>query len=475
MARSSAFSTLTKSIFSINDFLYLLQLQEYYNLRYFLDLPEFFWRRDLQQRQKLEVTSRIKLTKYATIGLMVLFAVIVTLLSINSGLRNFIFLIIPTTILIFALIPLWVGIVNLLLTPVYSYSHNRRRKLAAQKVAQNKDMQIIAIAGSFGKTTTKNFIEQLIKHSFRIQMIPGNINTPTGIATWINKNLADNTQILIVEMDTYNSGEIAASCKIAPPDIALLTTVGDQHLLRFGSRRNLALALLEIYRDAKSNAKRIVSQQLITELESLGVDYSQVLPAQSRVLIDLDQPLVYQQTQLQLTQTFSSSTKANLAHALKVAELLNIPVQFIQDSLQHLALPERRQSVVELFGFSVIDDSYNLSPTTARMGLAYAKQLATEQSKKLLVITAGIPELGIENLQANYDYGADLAASADQLVLLQSILISDITDGLAAHGYTQQSIISASRMSEAWELIQANFKPNEYLILMQPELNDLYY
>ncbi|MFY9463217.1 MAG: Mur ligase family protein, partial [Candidatus Sungiibacteriota bacterium] len=95
---------------------------------------------------------------------------------------------------------------------------------------------IIGITGSFGKTTTKEFVAHILAGTYRVQKTPDNINTFFGIVRWImaKSDLCDD-DILIVEMGAYHEGDIAAACRIVRPTIAVITGLNEAHLERFGS------------------------------------------------------------------------------------------------------------------------------------------------------------------------------------------------------------------------------------------------
>ena len=169
----------------------------------------------------------------------------------------------------------------------------------------------------------------------------------------------------------------------------------------------------------------------------------------------------------------SESNQDNLKLALLVAEDLQIPKTFVLDTVSKLEPPERRQQVKEMFGFTVLDDSYNISLNTAKAGLEQAWQLAKKQKKDLVVIFAGIPEADSQEQQANVEIAQHLAEKADYLVLLQSIFAPTIAKSLTKLGFS--NLYSAKSMAEAWQIIQQKFSPEKHLVLMQPELTDLYY
>ncbi len=389
-------------IFPFFDFLYLLQLEEYDTKRYLKLISRFFLKRGFQKRQKLVLTSRVRVTLALSVVLTILGSYLTIIFTV-------------------LLIPFWVALANIVLNPIYERIKHGIQKSAAKHFANKYNGKVIAVAGSFGKTTTKNYIYELVRYNFKTQMIPGNINTPTGIAAWILKNLNTTTEILIVEMDTYFIGEIKRSCAITPPDIAILTNVGDQHLERFGSKAKLKIALHEVFNYAKAGAIKI------------------------------------------------SDKESNLEYALAVAKALKIPKDIVDDTAKKLAKPDRRGNIIDLHGFETIDESYNISFTTAKFTLKNALLLAKQMKKKLIVVTAGIPELGRENKDANFEYGKILAESKAQVVLCKTVLHNEVLEGIS------QEVLLAEGMTDAWEIIKKNFSPKEYLVLMQPELGDNYY
>jgi UDP-N-acetylmuramoyl-tripeptide--D-alanyl-D-alanine ligase len=338
---------------------------------------------------------------------------------------------------------------------------------AAAAVREIRGLKIVAVAGSFGKTTTKNFIYQLVHYNYATQMIPGNINTPLGIAMWVNAYLKPGTQLLIVEMDAYARGEIAASATIAPADIAIITNIGDQHLERFGSRAELGIALREIFEGARTGAKLLCTAETAKKNGGTWSD-GRVLATVSRDALAI--------LTAETRKNFSASNQINLAFAIRTAQLLKIPRTFIVDACKKMELPDRRQKESEWHGYVAIDDSYNISLTTARAGIEAAAALAKRTGKKMLVVTAGIPELGPDEKNGNEKLGAAIAARADRAVILRSIFAADI-----AHGVRNATIVGNKKYVFFADLAAflakapAQFPSEQWVVLVQPELTDLYY
>lgn len=439
-----------------DDFLYLLQLEEYDSSRYAKLLPRFFFRRNLQVRDTLKNTKRIQQMRLTTVIIMVLSVALFLLFVIQYSFFIILFYLFTVSFLMLLLTPIIVLLTNLLMTPWYESLKSQKEKQAAQIISNLPELKIVAITGSYGKTTTKNVLFELLKSNYRVQFTPGNINTPTGIAQWIIDKLQPNTQIAIIEMDAYNRGEIARSCAITPPDIALITNFGDQHLERFGSHENLTLAYLEAFTQSKPSATLLLNR----------ADYQKAKQYQSTQQV-LDQPNLH----LFDISTASSAAKINIQNAKAIAECLHISPELIDRALTDIQLPDRRGDLKQIDGYTVIDRSYNISANTAKQGVLEASELAKSQAKDLVIITAGIPERGGDSDQVNKEYGQFVKQYTNYIIILQSIYAPSITAGIN----DPSKIKPASRMSEAIKISQSIGQPDQILILQQPELTDLSY
>jgi len=130
---------------------------------------------------------------------------------------------------------------------------------AKAKVAQLKNLKIVGITGSFGKTVTKEMLYQLLKKYFRVAQTLQNYNSAVGIAKAVLKEIKINTQVFIAEMGAYDKVEVKKSTDIVKPDISIITGIDNQHLTLFGSIDNIIKAKFEIIRNAKKNTKVILN------------------------------------------------------------------------------------------------------------------------------------------------------------------------------------------------------------------------
>lgn len=452
MASSNVFSRVLHSIFPLRDFLYVLQLEEYELPLYLRSAVKFWFRRNLERRDTLKWTSRARATGLGT--------VVIAIAACSA-----IAFVMPWWAAIIAVLlvfPLWVAVAHVLLLPLTTIAKRRlvaRASAHLAKVGQNT--KVIAIAGSYGKTTTKYLLLEALRSQYKTQAIEGNINTTLGIANWVLTKFDPTAQVLIVEMDAYHAGEIQASCEIVRPHIAVLTSVGEQHMLRFGTQERMAVALSEVFRFARKDAVRICDAEVAEMLQRVHVD----------VPLKVVDGLMYRGETIAANDA-SKTVQQNAALALLVADALDVPASHVRDLCSRFTQPDRRQKPSTMYGYSAIDDSYNISLPTAEAGIVAARALAEKSGKKLLVLTAGIPEFGKSELQErNRAYGAYIAQQADAVVVLKSEFHDAITHGIAG----AIPLLSVQNMPEAVAHMPKQFPPSEFVLLVQPELTDLSY
>lgn len=438
MGRLHALFHMFKIIFPFSDFIYILQLEEYETHRYFGWLSRFYFRRGIQIRDHLRLTARAQIIYVVSVILFIILLV-TTALSETPG-----FFRVVACLLNVISIPIHVLVANIFTSWYFAHHKSLIRKRAREKVAQHIGLKIIVIAGSYGKTTVKNYTYQLLKYAYQTQMIPGNINTSAGIADWILQNLKPSTQVLIVEADTYGRGQISDIVRMTPPDIAVLTSIGDQHLVRFRNTEELTMALNEVFESASASVA-------IRSLEP-RIDLSKLSSASW------------------VEDRNRTPDEINISLAIKIASMFGISESHIQEELLTLKKPDRRLKSSSIFGFQGLDDSYNISFTTACRGLELAHSEAHSRKLKLLVITAGIPELSKELKLKNRELGELLAKKADFVIILNSMFSNDLKSGIKND--LQYKIVK--NLAESQKVI-STWNQDEWFILLQPELTDLYY
>lgn len=450
MARSKHFFNLITRPAPWADFLYVLQLEEYYPKEYARFIKKFWWRRSIQEKDKVHWTGRLKLTALIALGgFYGLWAIILGAFFSVSLLMIF--------YLSHVLIPWVVAFANILTAPIVNSQKKKAIARAKEfRISNLPHTHIIAVAGSYGKTTSKHLLVSLLKYTHIVVATPGNINTTLGVAQWL-PTLTKSPDILIIEMDSYGPGELTEMCEYLEPDSFLLTSVGDQHMMRFGTKAVLEKALLEPLTFTKDK------QGIQVVPESVSTNLPEV--------IKVGDILTYQGEQLTISNQPNSVT-ANLAKVLRVVEHFDVPARIVKDEIEHLVLPERRRQLSLMHGWRVIDDSYNISLETLKSGLEYGSSLAKEEGRVYIVLTGGIPEAGVDEKALHTEMANLLNTYANEVVFLDSIYAPLTVMHLAKPTIHSPNL---RNITEALTHLHTSHTPDQVLIHVFPELTDLSY
>ena len=133
------------------------------------------------------------------------------------------------------------------------------KRQARQKLASLPNLKVVAITGSYGKTSTKFMIDTLLRERYQVCTTPGSFNTPMGICKVINNDLKATDQVLILEMGARYAGNIAELCSIAQPDVSVVTNVGKAHLETFGTREVIAHEKGTLARELKPGGVLVIN------------------------------------------------------------------------------------------------------------------------------------------------------------------------------------------------------------------------
>jgi len=153
----------------------------------------------------------------------------------------------PVYILLFDILtPVVVSLAVLLVQPFFVIARNDVLKKATKKIEELKlagsDLVVIGITGSYGKTSTKEFLAAILSEKFKVLNTKQHQNSEIAVAKCILNDLKPEHQIFIAEVGAYNKGKVKEVCNMLKPKIGIVTGVNEQHLSLFGSMENLLSA-----------------------------------------------------------------------------------------------------------------------------------------------------------------------------------------------------------------------------------------
>ncbi|MGN1410825.1 MAG: UDP-N-acetylmuramoyl-tripeptide--D-alanyl-D-alanine ligase, partial [Eubacteriales bacterium] len=267
--------------------------------------------------------------------------------------------------------------------------------------------KFIAITGSVGKTTTKEFIYSVASASFKTHKTQGNYNNELGLPLTIF-GIEPDDRVVVLEMGMSALGEIEYMTKIARPDIAVVTNIGTSHLATLGTRENICRAKLEIRLGLPEDGILLLNADeplLFNQYESLGSntklmsiynrcgDFRAVNIRQKLDGIVYD--LIYSNkavTNVEIPALGKHNVYNSLA-AYSVGVLLGMTDEAIRRGLKTFVGADMRQKIYDIGGITVIDDCYNASPESMRAAIDVLVSMAAKKNARPAALLGDMLEL----------------------------------------------------------------------------------
>ncbi len=299
------------------------------------------------------------------------------------------------------LIPVIVSAVVLAFQPLADYYRLSLQDKAKAKINElKKKLTIIAVTGSYGKTSTKEYLRTILASKFRVLATADHRNTEVGIPLTILNDLTADHEILIAEIGAYDQGTIKRTCEFLQPKIGLVTGVNEQHLSLFGSMDNLLSAeggreLLDCLpangflavngenkycRDLYSSAK----------IDKLAYSFDQL----KNVIVETSSISFSFENKNFRLNILGKHNMLNLLGAIQVAMKIGMTIDEVLHTVQKI---DMKQNSYKLYrgtsgkeGITIIDSTYSANPDGVIADLEYLKLF---QGKKIIVMPCLI-ELG---------------------------------------------------------------------------------
>ncbi|TSJ81028.1 MAG: UDP-N-acetylmuramoyl-tripeptide--D-alanyl-D-alanine ligase [Candidatus Cardinium sp.] len=255
---------------------------------------------------------------------------------------------------------------------------------------------VIAITGSYGKTTTKELIYTVLQTTYKTVATKGNLNTPIGVALTL-LSLQQDTQIAVVEMGATQPGDIALCCTIARPTHGMITAIGAAHLEGFGNITGVIQGKSELYDYLYATGGTVFLNSLDPLLSTISKRFAQLItyPGPNDFapleLVGEEPYLRYKSSEGKeyTTHLLGKPHINNIAAALCVAKYFNIPAA--HEAIQAYIPTNQRMQLMVKGSNQLIIDSYNASPASVQAALDALLQLKVRYR---IVILGDMAELG---------------------------------------------------------------------------------
>lgn len=385
----------------------------------------------------------------------------------------------PAMLLVLVLMPvLLVALANKINAPIERHIANGFTKDAKRILSEIPQLKVIGITGSYGKTSTKNFLTALLSVKYNVLMTPESYNTPMGVVRTVRERLRASHEIFVCEMGAKNRGDIREICDIVHPHHGMITAIGEQHLETFKTIDTIVDTKFELA-DALPEGGMAFLNTDNDYIAARDVDGAEVI---SYGLLD---GAMYHATDIEvdesgsrftvtapngesceyITRLLGAHTIQNLVGCVAVAHKLGIPLAELKAPIRQMKPVEHR---LQLLPNGYIDDAYNSNPAGFRSALDV---LGAMKDVRRVLVTPGMVELGERQEALNEELGAYAASCCDYAVLVGERQAPPLKKGLLSEGFDEEHIFVASDLHQALSYVQA-LPAAKQIVLLENDLPD---
>src|SRR3989344_8619900 len=410
------------------------------------------------------------------------------------------------------LTPVIISVVVLLVQPLFVLARNSILDKARCKMATLENITVIGITGSYGKTSTKEFLKTILSANFKVLATPDHKNSEMGIAQYILSSEFDkilnqetrapkelgarpSTQIdlsapvFIVEMGAYQKGGISLLCDIVKPKIGMVTGVNEQHLATFGSLDNLLSAeggiellhylphdgtlvvngenryCMNLYKSADINKKlyTVSGAKMVSDIfaEDVVVGKDNV----SFVAITKEKEAMHVSVNV-----LGKQNVQNLLGAMLVAKELGMNLEEITKACENIT--QGQAGITQktgIHGIAVIDSSYSSNHDGVMADLDYLNVFggnpSTSLRAKKIVVMPCLIELGAESDRIHEEIGKKLAQRCDVAIITTRDKFREISNGFMSQGIGSHKILFCDNPREISTMITVMCKEGDVVLL----------
>lgn len=393
----------------------------YYNMRFFTISETRF-----DTKLKLIITARVK-RQIVTLSILVILSAI-GLYKVGTPLIHIV--IIETYIL-----PVLIQLVITINNPIEAAIRNKYKRQATEKLKAQSDLFVIGVTGSYGKTSIKNIVGDVISEFEPELRTPASYNTPNGISITVNNYLKVLHKVFIAEMGAYEIGEIKELAEMTNPDIAIVSSIGPQHLETFKTIDNVQKTKMELVEYAKPGGTAILNydNQYIRDYEikrddltiytygmdsiaydMYGKDIEYEFGKMSFTVVDNINDCEYKVT----TNLLGKHNLYNIMAAMLVCIERGYDMEKVIRSIAKVRPIEHRLEFKKINNNTlVIDDAFNANVEGVKEAVNI---LSKYEDYTRILITPGVIDLGTQGFELNQQVAKTFEGKIDMMFMVGS-------------------------------------------------------
>ena len=425
----------------------------------------FIFKRDKndQNKKPLVVTARIKRLILTT---TILYILPVILGMVFGHLGDYIILLSIMAVFSFYVVYL-ASLINI---PIEKMIYHNFEKKAKKKLSSMPNLKIIGITGSYGKTSCKNILADVLSAKYSVLATDKSINTFNGLMITVNNKLSKFDECFIAEMGAYVKNEINGLCELVNPKYGIITTIGTAHLESFGSEKNIQEGKMELIeylpengvgvlnRDDEKQKSYKIKKKKHCKILWVGIDTKDDVDVRATNIKCSSEGTSFSCIFKGDKKKYQFKTKLlgkhnvyNIISALALGYELGIDVEKLQNAVKKIKTVEHRLELKKFPKFYQIDDAYNSNPVGAKSALDV---LALMKGIKV-VVTPGMIELGEKEKYYNKEFGKQIAVVADHVILVGEKQTKPILEGLKEKKFNEKNIEIINDVREAYKILKA--------------------
>ncbi len=378
-----------------------------------------------------------------------------------------------------------VYLANIIDKPINGLIYNYYLHKAKKKLKEYQNLKIVGITGSYGKTSCKNILKEILDSKYITRETPKNFNTPNGLMITINNYLDKFDEVFIAEMGAYRKGRIKNLCDFVHPQYGILTIIGEAHLETFGSIENIQKTKFELIESLPSDGVAILNKddpmQRDYELKNpvkviwIGVDnhdadiYASDIECSHR---GTSFTVHYYDKKIKMrTRLLGKHNVYNILSAIALGLHMDIDIEDIKSAVMGLQAVNHRLELKKMDNFYMLDDAYNSNP----VGASSALDVLNSMPGTKVIVTPGMIELGKKEKEENHQLGVKIGQSVDYVILVGEKKTKDIYDGIIESGFNEENIFVTNRVTDAYNIVKALKEDGKDLYaLFENDLPDIY-
>lgn len=375
---------------------------------------------------------------------------------------------------------------DIILMPVERWIQLRYIRDAKRILASMPDLRVIGITGSFGKTSTKHYLNHILSEKFDVLMTPGSFNTPMGVVRTIREHLKPYNEVFICEMGAKQLGDIKEICEIVHPHLGIITAVGPMHLESFKSIENVQRTKFELADALPSDGVAIINNDF-DYCANRDVTNTKVI----RYGITHPDGCNYMATNIRYTpsgtiftiqgpENLSFDVETRLLGECNVSDLLAAAIMALQlgmtpetiryaissiDQVEHRLSMKRTPG-----GVTIIDDAFNSNPAGSKMAVDV---LAQFKDGKRIIVTPGMIELGDRQFELNRKLGEYIGNSVDIAIVVGEYNREALCSGIRSTEFNPDNLITAPTFNDAQAHLATILSPGD-TVLYENDLPDTF-